>query len=368
MTRALNATSLGNHDIQLLDIRNFGALCNGQADDTVAVQNAINAVSSIADLSAGGIYIPSGSTKITGTITVPLGNSIGGGCIVGNGRSSVITMGNNANVSAITVPAGADYWRFESFALQGNSSNNSAGHGILCAGSRLWLNKVYIDNFKEDGVKFTGADSHKLTDCHIRGNQQNGVETVAPATDVEMIGCLVGTNQLAGVKVGTGSFHLTNTHIFSSGTDGILVSSGIAEVSAVNCDIENNFGAGINWVGSNTGCSVVGCILRRNALEGLKGASSTNCIISGNIIRENSAPAGTLPGITLSGTSLDVVINGNNFYDNQSTKTQTHAVVSSGSSDRLVITGNTMRAAQHKTGSSSLVGASNISGATLNTV
>lgn len=69
-----NITSVGSTTARLLinrfaDVRNikdFGAIGDGETDDTVAFQEAINAIPSI----GGSIYVPSGRYKITSTITI----------------------------------------------------------------------------------------------------------------------------------------------------------------------------------------------------------------------------------------------------------------------------------------------------------
>jgi hypothetical protein len=52
-----------------IDIRDFGAVCNGTADDTAALQAAINSVAATQGVPAVTIRIP-GTVRVTGTVTI----------------------------------------------------------------------------------------------------------------------------------------------------------------------------------------------------------------------------------------------------------------------------------------------------------
>lgn len=75
------------------DVREFGAVCNDTADDTAAIQSAIDAVSSTG---GGTVYLPAGKTcKTTATLTIGNGSSAaastaGGVILEGSASRNVI--------------------------------------------------------------------------------------------------------------------------------------------------------------------------------------------------------------------------------------------------------------------------------------
>lgn len=109
----------------------YGARGNGAADDTVAVQNAINA----AAIGGGTVYVPPGTYKITSEVTVANNVSItGAGAYV----STLKWGGTNQTTSAILHVQGPNNApvtgiAFRDFGLDGNNNftnGQGAGYGL----------------------------------------------------------------------------------------------------------------------------------------------------------------------------------------------------------------------------------------------
>src|SRR6476619_3655796 len=89
---AFNATGAGatrTMPDRLADIKNvkdFGAVGNGVANDTAAIQTAMNWAANI----IGVIFFPPGTYKVTGTITLPQNNAETSFIIRGCGELSII--------------------------------------------------------------------------------------------------------------------------------------------------------------------------------------------------------------------------------------------------------------------------------------
>lgn len=85
-----------------VSVKDFGAIGDGSADDTIAVTNAINYIASLGSGTArqdgGTVYFPNGSYKLTSEITMPAGRVN----IVGSGRKTVYP---GAFVPSATSPA-----------------------------------------------------------------------------------------------------------------------------------------------------------------------------------------------------------------------------------------------------------------------
>ena len=71
---ALACSSLAGASIEYVNVMDYGALGNGKADDTPAVQKALDAA-----VSRGGIcFLPAGSYRLNGSLTVPAGVTLKG--------------------------------------------------------------------------------------------------------------------------------------------------------------------------------------------------------------------------------------------------------------------------------------------------
>ena len=96
-TGSTTARSLANRFADVVNVRDFGAVGDGVADDTVAIQAAINS------LSIGGtILFPCGIYKTSSAINV----SIAGIILAGENRSKTIIRTTSATANVIVLDAG----------------------------------------------------------------------------------------------------------------------------------------------------------------------------------------------------------------------------------------------------------------------
>jgi hypothetical protein len=94
------------------DVRSYGARGDGSADDTAAIEAAINSLAN-----GESIYFPPGIYRITSTVTLTRGVRL-----VGDGRSSIIrTDAPSFNL----FEAQADYLSFEGLAFEGAAGDDS---------------------------------------------------------------------------------------------------------------------------------------------------------------------------------------------------------------------------------------------------
>lgn len=334
-------------------VKDYGAVGDGVTDDTAAIVAAIAAMNVT---QPGALYLPASTYLVSSTITLPSG---AGGMLIGDGQQSIIAAANGLNATVLVVPGG--YWTLRSFGIAGNLANQTTGHGISVTGTHCWIDSVYVDSAKVDGILLGGStQSHKLTNVIVTASGSLGIEIAANVTDCELIGCFVGTSNSHNIQVGAGATRLTNCHAWGSVTgNGVHVPSSIHHVQLVNCDLETNAGRGLRWNSGNQGCSISGGRIWRNVSNGIFGFAVLNCSVVGVEIVENGFGTGGAPGIVLD-SAFDCSIVGCQFFDNQGTKTQTYAVQTLNTADRQMFHGNSMRAAQLKTGSTSLVGAGNL--------
>jgi hypothetical protein len=150
----------------LINILDYGAVGNGVADDTVAIQAALDAAENI----AGCVYIAPGTFKITSTLTIPASVSIKGA----SAESSVIR------------PTGCDGLQFassnnigprvfEDFFIYGNGTETNTGMKFVGTASTairisgIRINRIRIQNFR-DALNFRGMWTSSITNCVLYFN------------------------------------------------------------------------------------------------------------------------------------------------------------------------------------------------------
>lgn len=180
------------------------------------------------------------------------------------------------------------------------------------------------------------------------------------ATDSMAANCYIDQNTQSGVMCTAGDLSLTSVHIWGNGTAAAGDRDGITFQSASGCRVVNSYietqhdGAGIRFkTGANKGHIVMGCDIWANGFQGIYAFGASNCVISGNIIRQNNYKGGAAAngaGITLN-TSTAMSVRGNQFFSSGATR-QTYGYYESGTDNAgCVFNVNVSRAVDHATGS-----------------
>jgi hypothetical protein len=146
-----------------VSVKDFGAVGDGVADDTAAIQAAISSITSL----GGSVFFPSGSYLISSTIVLPELHSIR---LVGEGNGSQNT-GYSATVikkastlSGEAIVINTDGSSIESMTVQGVAGNG--GDGILVNASRCTLRDVSVFLMGNDGIRI-GVDSPSTYNCNL---------------------------------------------------------------------------------------------------------------------------------------------------------------------------------------------------------
>lgn len=151
----------------------YGAVGNGVADDTTAVQEAIDAAST-----AGGgvVVIPSGYTFLCSELT-PKSNVN----IIGQGWGSILKLKNGANPvglihSLYTNPA-VDNVRIANLQIDGNKANNTAGSGIIFGGQNIVVENCYVHDTAAGGIVLgrpTGGGKQRIINNWVHNPALSG--------------------------------------------------------------------------------------------------------------------------------------------------------------------------------------------------
>jgi len=143
-------------DIQVkkpwFDIRAYDA-DPSLADNAPKIQAALTAAK---NAGGGRVLVPSG-TFLTGNIDMDASYVN----LVGLGEASILKLKDGANTNLITVSHAGVQSSIQSLRLDGNKTNNSAGHGIYISGAAYVcsVRDVYITQCKQSGIYKPSAAS-----------------------------------------------------------------------------------------------------------------------------------------------------------------------------------------------------------------
>lgn len=217
-----------------LDVRRYGAVGDGVANDTTALQAACNVA---AQAGGGTVFLPSGVYLTTTTITlgnyvILQGESMQGSKIQGTGATTVVTMGTRSAVR--------DVW------LRGDATAASKGIAATAAAIHWQAQGVRITNC-DIGVYLNNTFIVSLRDCVIQSCTTYGLQTGTADINAiyidggEIQGCGIG----AWIDYCNGVF-FDGVTIEGNTTYGAAIASDSAyDVSFTNCYFEANGDASI---------------------------------------------------------------------------------------------------------------------------
>ena len=230
-----------------VSIKDFGAICDGVADDTVAFQAAVDSLGSLANTRRSGmtLVIP-GPTVISDTIVIRQKSFVltGGGwgrLDDTNGRASYIRWAGAAGKSMIQLYNCSGGMRVQNIAFKGNSTANPLAAIELYQGSGIINADIYIDNVSigsqgvgddpsyqfQYGIISTGANSNNaeqyLNKIVIYGCTEAGIQqsfqqnTNWNLNDINIGSCKYGVKIAAGITGHEWNFALNDVDIYVIG-------------------------------------------------------------------------------------------------------------------------------------------------------
>ena len=207
-------------------VRDFGAVGDGSADDTTAIQKAVDA--------GGGVWLPAGNYRITKTIVADL-TAHGPISISGDGTATLTMAGAGPAIE-----------------LRGSHAGTAAPKTVK---PRVWTHErtPTLDGFEivgahpeADGVLAAGTMQATFTRLVIR-QTRNAIHLTGRNRNVVISGCHLYENRGAGVlmeKLNLHQVNITNSHISYNGGGGIVVrESEVRNLQVGTCDIEANMAA-----------------------------------------------------------------------------------------------------------------------------
>lgn len=320
--------TLADRGREWVSVKDFGAVGDGVADDTAAIQAAIDTVED-----AGG-----------GTVTFPAGTYIvnAGGNLTGIQMRTGVYL-NLAGAKLKASSANSPNYRLVYFAgvsgcgivggeIEGDRATNSAsgeqGHCVyvILDCTNILFQGVSISNAFGDGIYLGRLCSNiQVVNCHITNSRRNNISVVS-ASNVLISGCDIsnanGTLPEAGIDVEPNSGDavsnnvvISNCHIYGNAKEGISFPAPpptplIETAIIADCHIYNNGAQGIR-ASYVKNLKIAGCIIYGNGGGGIydTAALATSLNIDGNIIFGNT-------GSGVEGFSSGTVISNNTIRDN----------------------------------------------------
>jgi hypothetical protein len=315
---------------ETVSVKDFGAVGDGVADDTAAIQAAIAALPA----TDGALYFPAGTYRITVGITV----TKAGTRIFGDGAKVVQTgtLQQGFNVTADRVQLD-NIWLYNN---RGGSDWSGAGYtnaiGIYIGANYVKVRNCRIENWGSIGIRFgaSGAGS-EVTGCDIIGIGAAG-------------GLVAGSNYSTGIEVlstgvGTGSGVRIRNNRITQLAQGITTADNLTNLSIVGNEFVDIVGQHAIYCDTVSNLDISANIIRNTGLGGIKvqvtslaTADATGVSIVGN----------TILGVGLHGIFVDYA-SGTRYFSGVTISG--NAIISAGEDginvnrcDGFVIDGNTI--------------------------
>lgn len=289
----------------VFDARDYGAVLNGVADDTAAIQAAINAA---AATGGGTVQLPSGTAVVS---TIVLKHKV---WLRGAGLYSTtlyLKSGTNAPViknyvSSNGTEANAEFCGIIDLKIDGNRTNNAntGAHGIHFLTNPLYskasgdewfdthhlVQNVMIVFCGGKGFLGEGRSETRLINVYVEKCNAGGIE---PAFDSYLQSCSVGACNVFGFSFTRGNIMANNCKAFISGTNhsadvpGFYLAGLGKGTTLTGCIAQNNNGAGF-FLENASGFILAGCVADSNNYgvgnadadyAGVEISNSTNCVV-----------------------------------------------------------------------------------------
>jgi len=264
------------------NVRNpdFGAVGDGTADDTAAINAALAAIPA----TGGIVYLPWGRYRVTSPLLLKNHSTTLLGAGTGQ-RSGATQNGVGTRIEADTGMTG-DILRVQTdaatepvygvtlrdFTIDGKTIGSGV-NGILFRCNRGLIDHVHVHKCTGNGVVLRGIasppwDTYDTMLAHVQVGDCGGAGVLfdTDAADGHMLGCVIYNNQ-DSVVIKSGSEQITACHLYDATRYNVFFDGGGSRTKIEACKIEGAGQHGINIDSTNGGFSdiqVIGCGISSN--------------------------------------------------------------------------------------------------------
>lgn len=277
----------------------YGAVGDGVADDTAAIQAAITAAGS-----THLCYFPAGTYLISSALTLR-----NGGCYMGSGWSTIIKQKDATNLTRLLQwPSGASKCSMANLLVDGNRANNTSATCFGIYGFALQyslFSNVRVQEVNGDAWRFDGTtggfgnttSTVHLMDCWAYSNTNNGLVLTSFVADVHVVGGDYGFNGASAMTLQGGSSSIRGATLWgTTGGPGLVVGGPSNQITGCNIEGHNQHGVLVNQFGSYaliSDCKIYANSSAGNGLydgifvNGVSGTPTTGVVMEGNFIYPN---------------------------------------------------------------------------------
>jgi hypothetical protein len=202
------------------NVLDYGAVGNGVADDTAAIQAAVNAC--FATSNKGAVYLPAGNYKLTDAIDVPYGVSIYGD----GGTASVLFCYDCDGLNFVTYGYQIGSMFYEDFGLTAQTGTNRAG--ILTQTNASTMDGLYINRLRFYGwnqcIVMRANWSCTISNC-VGQEINQGIDLASSAGQVIAIRILNNRFVKGSGGLGTAPTYAINAAGSSTFSESIIIST-----------------------------------------------------------------------------------------------------------------------------------------------
>ena len=326
-------------DLEVVNVKAFGATGDGITDDTAAIQNAINAVPS----KGGVVFLPTGTYTLTSTLTLKPHLALIGSIRRGSGtysytKGSTLLSKHDGNCLSFSYESdtGANIL-IEGVFIKGYKETYSTGHGVYFKNALDGeLRNVIIALFPENNFHIEGGRNFHIQDCY---SSHGGLSTYyidsphailqKAVSDGGLYSLIIGPNadsadvrgghfegaSVAGVKISNPNSTKIMSCIITNGTKGIVLDGSVATTRRLIIFANVINGYGVDSVGIELDDATANQIqINNNRIcdyqTGIRDYTAGNNVIDGNIIF-GQGPSGIGLDISPSPQARSIVVSNN---------------------------------------------------------
>lgn len=259
---------------RMVSAADFGAKGDGSADDSSALQAALDAA--FAPNGPGFVTVPPGTYKVTRTLRVaPRGDITRQHGIVAHGARLHSSIADGGDVLAFDCRSTERFLLIDGLDILG-SGREGAGLSLQCESKEHYLynfclRDLVIQGCGGDGARLLGdVFEGQIVNSYFRDNRKNGVtfghgRLAGILSAIHVFGCVFGQNGRFGVEMINGCYDVAyhGCYFLLNGRNGLAAANGCTLLS--NCGFENNHEAAADFAGGGPGIwlqgfgTLVGC-------------------------------------------------------------------------------------------------------------